>query len=227
MHLIAGLSAALFVALSATASLAGQTQIHDFDTARDRFFWPKLYKNGGFTLYCGQWFANNPRLDGKFAARPGLKVEQVYPASWMLETAGCANRTRSMCRHLSQDFNLMEADLHNLYPAISFINQARSNYEFADIPGEDHMYDSCDFEVFCRTAEPRPEARGNVARAIFYMHHEYGLPVPDAMKSLLLEWNADDPVSEAERRRNAKIEELQGTRNPFIDNPGLAATLGF
>ncbi len=62
MRLIAGLLAVLLVALSTTALTAGQTQIQSYDTARDRFFWRKLYKNGGFTLYCGQWFANNPRL---------------------------------------------------------------------------------------------------------------------------------------------------------------------
>ncbi len=89
------------------------------------------------------------------------------------------------------------------------------------------MFDSCDFERVNDLVEPRPQARGNVARAYFYMHKTYELPVPDAMKPLLLQWHKDDPVSEAERRRNKKIDELQGTRNAFVDNPTLADTLGF
>ena len=145
----------------------------------------------------------------------------------MLETAGCLTENRTECQAISPTFNFMEADLHNLYPAISFINGARSNHPFAEIPGEDHMFDSCDFERADKLVEPGPEARGNIARAIFHMHREYGLPVPDAMKPLLLEWHRNDPVSEAERRRNGKIEEIQNTRNSFIDDSDLADTLGF
>ena len=36
-----------------------------------------------------------------------------------------------------------------------------------------------------------------------------------------------DLVSEGERRRNKKIDQIQGTRNAFIDDPALADTLGF
>ena len=220
------LAAVLIVGLAGTAA-AGQTAIPDYDTARDNFFWKKLYSTGGFTLYCGAWFANHPRLKGKFPARGGLNVEHVYPASWMLVTAGCPTETRKQCREKSPAFNFMEADLHNLYPAVSFINGARSNHPFAEIPGENHMFDSCDFERVNKLVEPRPEARGNIARAIFHMHKEYGLPVSDAMKPLLLRWHKDDPVSEAERRRNNKIEDIQNTRNSFIDDPDRADTLGF
>ncbi len=221
------ISGAVLMLFTIAAALAGQTTIPNYKKARDDFFWPKLYSTGGFTLYCGAWFANHPSLDGKFPARAGLNVEHVYPASWMLKTAGCPTETRTQCRAISEDFNLMEADLHNLYPAISFINGARSNHPFAEIDGEDHMFDSCDFERASALVEPRPEARGNIARAIFHMHKEYGLPVPDAMKPLLLQWHKDDPVSEAERRRNKKIDEIQETRNAFIDDPALADTLGF
>ncbi len=221
------MSGAVLLLSMAAAAMAGQIEIPNYDTARDDFFWPKLYSTGGFTLYCGAWFANAPRLDGRFPARAGLNVEHVYPASWMLKTAGCPTENRKQCRAISEAFNFMEADLHNLYPAISFINGARSNHPFDMIDGEDHMFDSCDFERVNDLVEPRPQARGNIARAYFYMHKTYDLPVPDAMKPLLLQWHKDDPVSEAERRRNKKIDELQGTRNAFIDDPALADTLGF
>ncbi|WP_339361308.1 endonuclease [Candidatus Regiella insecticola] len=35
----------------------------------------------------------------------------------------------------------------------------------------------------------------------------------------MLEWHAQDPVSDWERRRNERIYERQGNRNPFIDHP--------
>ena len=47
------------------------------------------------------------------------------------------------------------------------------------------------------------------------------------MGRLLIDWHFSDPPSDLERWRNNKIEEIQGTRNPFIDNPDLADTLDF
>jgi len=38
----------------------------------------------------------------------------------------------------------------------------------------------------------------------------------------LLEWNRRYPPTESEIRRNKRVEQLQGNRNPFIDNPAWA-----
>ena len=38
-------------------------------------------------------------------------------------------------------------------------------------------------------------------------------------------WNRDDPVDDEERRRNNVIEQVQGNRNPFIDEPNRAESL--
>lgn len=43
--------------------------------------------------------------------------------------------------------------------------------------------------------------------------------------SLLLKWNAEDPISVLEIQRNNEIEAAQGNRNPFIDNPYLATLI--
>jgi hypothetical protein len=45
------------------------------------------------------------------------------------------------------------------------------------------------------------------------------------MPSLLLDWNANDPVSDLEMTRNDIIHSFQGNRNPFIDNPFLATLI--
>jgi len=42
------------------------------------------------------------------------------------------------------------------------------------------------------------------------------------MPDIILQWNADDPVSEFELNRNDVIYSYQGNRNPFIDNYALA-----
>ena len=50
------------------------------------------------------------------------------------------------------------------------------------------------------------------------------------MLNLFLQWNAEDPVSEYEKRRNTYLGNSsntfgQGNRNPFIDNPYLATKI--
>ena len=42
---------------------------------------------------------------------------------------------------------------------------------------------------------------------------------------ILLQWNAEDPVSTHESYRNNVIFSFQGNRNPFIDNPYLATLI--
>ncbi|NIQ17145.1 MAG: nuclease, partial [Candidatus Dadabacteria bacterium] len=83
-----------------------------------------------------------------------------------------------------------------------------SNY--GEIEGEDWRYDGCDFERKNGIAEPRPLARGNIARAIFYMHREYGIPIEKDILVTLKEWNRKDPPSAHELKRNNKIEKIQG-----------------
>ena len=51
------------------------------------------------------------------------------------------------------------------------------------------------------------------------MHAEYGLPIDSRDVELLKEWNRSDAPSCHEMRRNNTIEEIQGTRNRFIDHP--------
>ena len=52
------ISGAVLVLFTTATVMAGQTTIPNYNMARDKFFWPKLYGSGGFTLYCGAWFAN-------------------------------------------------------------------------------------------------------------------------------------------------------------------------
>ena len=51
-----------------------------------------------------------------------------------------------------------------------------------------------------------------------YMMVSYDLPA-EVPVALLVQWHFADPPDNEERWRNNLIETLQGTRNPFIDNP--------
>jgi len=90
---------------------------------------------------------------------------------------------------------------------------------------------------------PGDEWKGDVARMMMYMYLRYGsqcLPInvgvgnPVAtdtnMIDLFLQWNAEDPVSLFEDKRNTYLGNAsntygQGNRNPFIDNPYLATVI--
>ena len=84
---------------------------------------------------------------------------------------------------------------------------------------------------------PGDEWKGDIARIMMYMYTRYGdrcLPELNAsgskqgttdMLQILLQWNADDPVSELEDNRNNFLEAPYGNRNPFIDNPALATVI--
>ena len=90
---------------------------------------------------------------------------------------------------------------------------------------------------------PGDEWKGDIARMMMYMYLRYGnqcLPknvcvgttnsTDTNMIDLLLQWNAEDPVSEMEDDRNTYLGNAgndygQGNRNPFIDNPLLATVI--
>ena len=182
----------------------------------EKVFWAKIYPGENFTLYCGE------RFSGK---NDDLTIEHVYPVQWVVEYLGCG--TTEQCRNESRRFNRIEADLHNYYPTLKMIKRARSNYAYGDIPGEYREFFECDFEQDVRNeiVEARTIARGNIARALFYRHWEYGLPINNHNINTLIAWHTEDPPSKDEKRRNDIIEKLQGTRNTFIDNPGKALQL--
>ncbi len=193
--------------------------LKDYVSARKEF-WRTLYKGQVRSLYCGDVF-NSER-------RNGFNVEHVFPMSWATNGLQCGKRKQ--CRARSKDFNHIEADLHNLYPARVEVNKERSSHRFGIVSGEKRVFGNCDFEVDyrARVAEPTESVRGEVARAMFYMAYQYkdlGLVLFDKQAKLLLEWHQADTPSKQERQRNDKIERIQGNRNPFVDDPALLMRL--
>lgn len=131
-------------------------------------------------------------------------------------------------------------DLHHLRPEDVGVNSTRGNKDF-DLGGSavsgctDCFSDSDSFE-------PPDAVQGDVARMLFYMAIRYegddgfdDLELSRTVGSsssqlgdldVLLQWNAADPVSSFEMRRNDRIyAEWQGNRNPFVDHPEWATAI--
>lgn len=164
------------------------------------------------------------------------------------------NREHTYAKSLGKP-NLEEvgpgADAHHLRPADVQWNSARGNKPFAAGNGTS--------KTVGENWYPGDEWKGDVARMMLYMYIRYGercapkynpngqindkgKVVPSGvvigsinaidpnMIDLLLEWNAEDPVSEIEKKRNEYHGNranpyAQGNRNPFIDNPNLATQI--
>jgi hypothetical protein len=112
------------------------------------------------------------------------------------------------------------------------LNSSHGDSPYGELPGEQYrrFTEYCsDFERGTGSApdlvDPTDAARGDLARAILYMHYVYGLPFDDAVDDPEhhLAWANADPVNAAEIRREDEIERLQpGTRSPLIGEGGVS-----
>lgn len=184
------------------------------------------------TLYCGcdwEWTGSSGgqvdlascgyqiRAQEQRARR--IEWEHVVPASWFGHQRQCWQEGgRNHCRKTDPLFSLMEADMHNLSPVIGEVNADRSNFRYGHIAATTPMYGQCtsrtDFSQ--RLFEPRPEARGLVARIHFYMHDRYDLSLSRQQQQLLMDWDRRYPVTAWELERNRRIRAVVGHDNPFV-----------
>lgn len=122
------------------------------------------------------------------------------------------------------------SDAHNLRSSDVDMNADRGNKLFADGSGNAGTTGANWY--------PGDEWKGDCARIIMYMYLRYGLQcrpyfcavgvtnsVDANMVNVLLDWNAEDAVSQLELNRNDEIQNWQGNRNPFIDNPYIATKI--
>ncbi len=128
----------------------------------------------------------------------------------------------------SNAFNkqLQKSDLHHLFPSKSKANSIRSNIPFGEIT-KNRKDASCSKssrglnEFGDDVFEPRPEVRGDIARALFYFSVRYRKSIPNNEEVFLRKWHKEDPVSSKELIRHNKISEYQNNINPFILDPEL------
>jgi deoxyribonuclease I len=118
-----------------------------------------------------------------------------------------------------------ETDLHHLFPADSEANTIRNKWEFGEVTKVRNDLGESLYgldEIGERTFEPPAEHKGNVARALFYVATVYDLNISADEEANLRLWNEQDPVDDAERKRNDEVSRYQRNRNPFVDDPSLA-----
>lgn len=147
-----------------------------------------------------------------------LEWEHVFPAENFGRHLPCWKQGGRKACAKDTIFREMEADMHNLVPAIGEVNADRSNYRYgADLPNIG-IYGNCEFEVNFKEkrAYPRSEIRGDIARIYLYMSDKYNIRLSDQERKLMEVWDKQDPVDDWERIKNERVEELQGNRNKFI-----------
>ncbi len=164
------------------SALSAQTKIPDYDSARDDWFWDKLYTFGGTGFYCSIQFNEHGKYIDYKGKEKKMTLEHVYSADWIADHHLCENR--NTCE--IQAYKYAEADLHNLWPTDGSVNSSRSNYPFGEIPDavSENRYSEkgcSDFERLYGAEqskiliEPRDAIKGRIARSMLYMHDEYGL----------------------------------------------------
>jgi endonuclease I len=128
------------------------------------------------------------------------------------------------------EFDGPGSDAHHLRAIDYYMNNMRSNKRFTEGSGNAAVVNGSYFY-------PGDEWKGDIARMMMYMYVRYQsrclavvVGFDDAtynmdMPDIFLEWNAEDPVSAYELNRNTVLQEMQGNRNPFIDNPHLATQI--
>jgi len=144
-----------------------------------------------------------------------LNIEHTWPKS------------KFGVRKGTSKYNIMVSDLHHLYPSDSKANSTRSNHAFAQFkngqPLSDCPFSKIDYDASSgkQGFEPPEDHKGNVARALFYMAVRYDLKISASEEFYLKQWNIMDPVDSEEIRRNNEIADIQGNRNPFVDDSEL------
>ena len=134
------------------------------------------------------------------------------------------------------------SDGHHLRPTEANLNSTRGSKSFGEVPQTTSnivkQNGSSSYENLCYTSGdyfyPGEGFRGATARILMYMQVRWGdqynlkfvlgsghsKTIGDI--ATLMKWHLEEPVTEAEIRRNEAVYAAQGNRNPFIDHPEYA-----
>lgn len=180
----------------------------------------------GYDFYLSDYCSNIDIVEGECYNR-----EHVLPKSWW---GGSTSEP-------------MYTDLHHVYSVDAMANDKRSAWIYDEVKSiswsnnlGSKLGTSANWSG--ETAfEPVDEYKGDVARVYFYMltcymnkdftqggkgyrYFSYSNGVCDFQSkslALMLKWHRQDPVSDKEITRNAKVADLQGNVNPFVEQPAL------
>ncbi|MGC3833542.1 endonuclease [Moritella viscosa] len=224
--------------LTSLSSLAANQTIDSFSKAKktlERY----VYVDHRVTLYCGAKFDAKKIITppagfhtDKYVKRAKkVEWEHVVPAEnfgrtfseWRSGNDKCVNskgksfKGRKCANKVNTEYRYMQADMHNLFPAIGAVNAMRSNYNFTMLPDEKSDFGSCAMKIENRKAEPPESARGRIARTYLYMESTYSrYSMSKSQRQLMNAWDKMYPVEQWECERAVKITELQGNKNNVL-----------
>jgi deoxyribonuclease I len=240
----------------------GNVRIRSFDEAKKLLVRLYVEHSPRRDVYCGCPFAQEPgrglRVDlaacGYASAGDTIRAERIewehaVPAAkfgrtftaWRegdvrcVDGRGKAYHGRTCARLASPEFARMEADLHNLFPAVGEVNGLRGDLPMGLAEPRGHApsgkearvlrFGACTSAVEGAVFQPRVEVRGDLARAYVYMDAAYPEReiLDDAHRALFAKWDREDPPDAWERERNRLIEAVQGNANPFVTDAPEAA----
>ncbi|WP_065204259.1 endonuclease [Shewanella woodyi] len=230
----------ILLAFSSSTIAAGNTSNDSFNKAK-KMLEREVYQDHRVTIYCGAKFDAKKYVQAPegFETKTHLKRakkiewEHVVPAQnfgqafseWRNGHASCVNskgksfKGRKCAEKVNKEYRYMQADMHNLFPAIGAVNALRSNYNFTMLPNVKSDFGSCDMRIDSRKAQPPVTARGRIARTYMYMEQTYPkYKMSKQQRKLMQAWDKQDPVSKWECTRSTRIQMKQGNSNPVVDS---------
>ena len=129
-------------------------------------------------------------------------------------------RGRNCAGRVNMEYRYMEADMHNLAPAIGAVNALRSNFNFAMLPDVPITFGTCAMKIDSknRRAEPPESARGIIARTYKYMEAVYPkFNMGGPTEKLMAAWDKIYPPDAWECERARRISRVQGNQNAITE----------
>ncbi|WP_106915031.1 endonuclease [Chryseobacterium aurantiacum] len=195
----------------------------------------KDYENDGSIL---DIYSEKPVGTDPYKYTPGTNQCGTYSTE-----GNCYNREHIVPQSLFNQSSPMVSDVHFIRATDGKVNGMRSNYPFGKVGSAtftsqngSKLGNSVSSGYAGTVFEPIDEFKGDVARMIFYFVTRYQSKLSSFSSgnmlgsstfpglqtwelNVLLAWHNQDPVSQAEIKRNNASYSYQGNRNPFIDNP--------
>ncbi len=239
MKLTNSLFIVVLLCFSASSIAAGNQTNQSFSKAKKNLE-RSIYRDHHETIYCGAKYDSKKRVvppkgfktakHKKRAKR--IEWEHVVPAEnfgrafseWRTGNKQCVNRKgksfkgRKCAEKVNIKYRYMQADMHNLFPAIGAVNAMRSNYNFTMLPAVKSEFGSCNMKIDNRKAEPPVHSRGRIARTYMYMDQTYPkYKMSKQQLQLMNAWDKMYPVSAWECERSKRIRKIQGNANRVVD----------
>lgn len=231
-------------------SSSGNVKFKDFNNATKQLM-NKIYKEiPKKTIYCKAKFNKNKLIlnineytYNTNIRRKKLEWEHIVPAQnfgknfieWQYGNTLCIEKGisgRDCAKTINEEYQFMQSDLYNIYPAIGFINAKRSNFPFKDgdtritqiisfannfINDKKNGFNKCTIVIKDKTVIPPNSTKGNIARTYLYMAHTYKkYRLTNQQKLLFNKWNKEYPVTKDECHRAKLISKLQGNHNKIV-----------